>query len=99
MRYSRTLLPNLSKTGKFSGAPWQFGVPPSGGILKFPAFPLKAVLQTIRGLNGTLLQRPLILLGTSILGQLNKVKRDGEEKQNVNRAALMQDKLKHKPDK
>ena len=43
--------------------------------------------------------RTPVLLRPSILGQLNDVERDGEEKQNVNRTALMQNKLQHKPHK
>jgi len=50
-------------------------------------------------LRSTGFQRTFILLRPPILCQLNNVKRDGEKKQNVNRAALVQHKFQDKPNK
>ena len=43
-------------------------------------------------------QRTQILFGPPILRQLNEIKRDREKYENVNRAALVQNKLQHQPD-
>jgi hypothetical protein len=74
-------------------------IPPKGGTPNAAnlRFRPKALFQTRQDFE-LFPKRTLILLRPSILSQLNKVKRDREEKQDVNRAALMQDKLQHKPD-